>query len=88
MKCLKDSLLDEVRVQSCNNNDDDDDLKTSITNYFDMFNSGLVEKSIQCSTCNEITKEQSSFEELLLYFDQIHHMIGTVRKTAAILVIC
>ena len=23
--------------------------------------------------CNEITKEQSSFEELLLYFDQIHH---------------
>ena len=73
MKRFKDSLLDEVRAQSCNNNDDDDNLKTSITNYFDMFDSGLVEKSIQCSMCNGIAKEQTPFEELLLYFDQIHH---------------
>ena len=73
MKRFKDSLLDKVRVQRCNNNDDDDDLKTSITNYFDMFDSGLVEKSIQCSMCNGIAKEQTPFEELLLYFDQIHH---------------
>ena len=72
MKRFKDSLLDEVRAQRCNNNNDDDDLKTSITNYFDMFDSGLVEKSIQCSMCNGIAKEQTPFEELLLYFDQIH----------------
>ena len=73
MKRFKESLLDEVWAQCCNNNDDDDDLKTSITNYFDMFDSGLVEKSIQCSVCNGIDKEQTPFEELLLYFDQIHH---------------
>ena len=73
MKRFKDSLLDEVRAQRCNNNDDNNDLKTSITNYFDMFESGLVEKSIQCSMCNGIAKEQTRFEELLLYFDQIHH---------------
>ena len=73
MKCIKGSLLEEVRVQRCNNNDDDDDLKTFITNYFDMFNSGFVEKSIQCYMCNGIAKEQTPFEELLLYFDQIHH---------------
>ncbi len=63
MKRFKDSLLDKVRVQCCNNNNDNDDLKTSITNYFDMFDSGLVEKSIQCSMCNRIAKEQTPFEE-------------------------
>ena len=73
MKRFKGSLLEEVRAQCCDNNDDDDDLKTFITNYFDMFASGLVEKSIQCSMCNGIAKEQTPFEELLLYFDQIHH---------------
>jgi hypothetical protein len=73
MKSFKESLLNKVRAQRCNNNDDNDNLKTSITNYFDMFDSGLVEKSIQCSMCNEIAKEQTPFEELLLYFDQIHH---------------
>jgi len=73
MKRIKGSLLEEVREQCCNNNDDNNDLKKFITNYFNMFDSGFVEKSIQCSMCNEITKEQSSFEELLLYFDQIHH---------------
>ncbi len=73
MKHFKDSLLDEVRAQRCNNNDDNNNPKTSITNNFDMFDSGLVEKSIQCSMCNGIAKEQTPFEELLLYFDQIHH---------------
>ena len=73
MKLIKESLLKEVSAQCSDNNDDDNDLKKFITNYFNMFDSGFVEKSIQCSMCNEITKEQSSFEELLLYFDQIHH---------------
>jgi len=73
MKRIKESLLKEVSAQCSDNNDDDNDLKKFITNYFNMFDSGFVEKSIQCSMCNEITKEQSSFEELLLYFDQIHH---------------
>ena len=73
MKRFKGSLLEEVRAQRCDNTNDDNDLKTSITNYFDMFKSGLVEKSIQCSMCNGIAKEQTPFEELLLYFDQIHH---------------
>ena len=73
MKRIKESLLKEVSAQCNDNNDDDNDLKKFITNYFNMFDSGFVEKSIQCSMCNEITKEQSSFEELLLYFDQIHH---------------
>jgi hypothetical protein len=73
MKRFKGSLLEEVRAQCCNNNDDDNDLQTSITNYFDMFGSGLVEKSIQCFMCNGIAKEQTPFEELLLYFDQRHH---------------
>ncbi len=73
MKLFKGSLLEEVRAQRCNENDDDDDLITSIKNYFNMFNSGVVEKSIQCSVCNGIDKEQTPFEELLLYFDNMHH---------------
>ncbi len=73
MKRIKGSLLEEVRAQRCENNNDNNDLKKFITNYFNMFDSGFVEKSIQCSMCNGIAKEQSSFEELLLYFDQIHH---------------
>ncbi len=73
MKCIKGSLLEEVSAQRSDNNDDDKDLKNFITNYLNMFDSGFVEKSIQCSMCNEIAIEQSSFEELLLYFDQIHH---------------
>ena len=73
MKRFKGSLLEEVRSQRCDENDDDNDLITSIKNYFHMFDSGLVEKSIQCSMCNGIAKEQTPFEELLLYFDQIHH---------------
>ena len=73
MKRIKGSLLEEVRAQCCDNNDDNNDLKTFITNYFDMFDSGFVEKSIQCSMCKGIAKEQTLFEELLLYFDQIHH---------------
>ena len=60
-------------MQRCDNNDDNDDLKTFITNDFDMFDSGFVEKTIQCSMCNGKAKEQTPFEELLLYFDHIHH---------------
>jgi len=73
MKLFKGSLLEEIRAQRCDENDDDDDLITSIKNYFNMFNSGVVEKSIQCSVCNGIDKEQTPFEELLLYFDNMHH---------------
>ncbi len=57
MKRIKGSLLEEVREQHCNNNDDNNDLKKFITNYFNMFDSGFVEKSIQCSMCNETAKE-------------------------------
>ena len=87
MKRIKGSLLEEVRVQRCDNNDDDDNLKTFNSNYFDMFDSGFVEKTIQCSMCNGKAKEQTPFEELLLYFDQIHHDQNS-KKTAAILVKC
>ena len=73
MKRIKGSLLEEVSAQCSDNNDDDNDLKTFITNYFDMFDSGFVEETIQCSMCNGKAKEQTPFEELLLYFDQIHH---------------
>ncbi len=73
MKLFKGSLLEEVRAQCCNKNDDDNNLMTSIKNYFNMFDSGVVEKSVQCSVCNGIDKEQTPFEELLLYFDNMHH---------------
>ncbi len=73
MKRIKGYLLEEVSAQRSDNNDDNNNLKKFITNYLNMFDSGFVEKSIQCSMCNEIAKEQSSFEELLLYFDQIHY---------------
>ena len=49
---LKESLVVEV-------NDNVDYLTNSITTYLDMFDSGVIEKSRQCSVCNSITKEDT-----------------------------
>ena len=69
---FKAALVEEIKAQRCDDNDDDRLLTSNIKNYFKMFD-GLLEKSIRCSVCKGITKEQTSFEELLLHFDQKHH---------------
>ncbi len=62
MKKLKGSLLVEVKAQCCKDKDYDDDLiKSSITNYLDMFDSGLTEKSIQCSVCKKDNHKRDPF---------------------------
>jgi hypothetical protein len=66
LKKLKESLVAEVK-------DNNNYLKKSITNYLDMFDSGLTEKSTQCSVCKNITTKDNAFEEFILYFDQSHH---------------
>ncbi len=90
MKLFKGSLLEEVRAQHCNENDDDDDLMTSIKNYFNMFNSGVVEKmrrvfNVLCAT--EKTKNRALLRNSFCILI-ICTMMRTVKITAAILVIC
>ena len=70
---LKCSLLAEVKAQCGKDEDYNNDLIKSITKFWDMFNSGLTEESIQCSVCKNVTKQQIPFEELILYFDKSHH---------------
>ncbi len=70
---LKCSLLAEVNAQCGEDEDYNNNLIKSITKYWDMFNSGLIEESIQCSVCKNVTKQQIPFEELILYFDKSHH---------------
>jgi hypothetical protein len=85
MKKLKGSLLAEVKAQCCKDKDYDNNLiKSSITNYLDMFDSGLTEKSIQCSVCKKITTKETPFEELILCFDQSHHDDNNKNKSCTL----
>jgi hypothetical protein len=85
MKKLKGSLLAEVKAQCCKDKDYDNDLiKSSFTNYLDIFDSGLTEKSIQCSVCKKITTKETPFEELILCFDQSHHDDNNKNKSCTL----
>ncbi len=85
MKKLKGSLLAEVKAQCFKDKDYNDDLiKSSITNYLDMFDSDLTEKSIQCSVCKKITTKETPFEELILCFDQSHHDDNNKNKSCTL----
>jgi hypothetical protein len=58
---LRRSLLVEVKTQCGKDEDYDNNLIKSITKYWDMFNSGLTEESIQCSVCQKCNQTTDSF---------------------------
>jgi hypothetical protein len=84
---LKRSLLAEVNAQCGEDEDYDNDLIKSITKYWDMFNSGLTEKSIQCSVCKNVTKQQFLLRNSFCILTRVTMMI-TKSIIAALLVSC
>ncbi len=84
MKCIKQSLLEEVTPHRSDDEDNKNDYITSITNFLRMFDSGVVEKSIRCCVCEQIVISMESFEELLLTFDEIHHDKKGTRQSCSL----
>jgi uncharacterized UBP type Zn finger protein len=39
-----------------------------------MFTSGLTEQRIQCTLCKEVTEQHNTFDDLILNFEQSHHV--------------
>jgi hypothetical protein len=85
LKHLKDSLLEEVKVQRIEGEDYEYNLIKSITTYLNMFNSGITKKSIQCLVCNvKRTEEETPFQELVLAFDPRHHNDNNISNSCTL----
>ncbi len=50
------------------------DLKKSLSTYWGMFTSGLTEQRVQCTLCKGVTEQHNTFNDLILNFEQSHHV--------------
>jgi hypothetical protein len=71
---LRRSLLAEVKLRNNEYGDFDGDLKNSLSMYWGMFTSGLTEQRVQCTLCKGVTEEHNIFDDLILNFEQSHHV--------------
>jgi hypothetical protein len=71
---LKCSLLDEVEQQNNEDGDYDGVLKNSLSTYWGMFTSGSTEQRFQCTLCKGVTVQHYTFNDLILNFEQSHHV--------------
>ena len=71
---LRCSLLAEVEPQNNEDGDFDGNLKNSLSTYWGMFTSGLTEQRVQCMLCKGVTEQHNTFDDLILNFEQSHHV--------------
>ncbi len=71
---LRRSLLAEVEPRNNEDGDFDGNLKNSLSTYWGMFTSGLTEQKVQCTLCKGVTEQHNTFDDLILNFEQSHHV--------------
>jgi len=71
---LRCSLLAEVEPQNNEDGDFNGNLKNSLSTYWGMFTSGLTEQRVQCTLCKGVTEQHNTFDDLILNFEQSHHV--------------
>jgi hypothetical protein len=71
---LRRSLLAEVEPRNNEDGDFDGNLKNSLSTYWGMFTSGLTEQRVQCMLRKRVTKQHNTFDDLILNFEQSHHV--------------
>jgi hypothetical protein len=71
---LRRSLLVEVEPPNNEDGDFDSNLNNSLSMYGAMFTSGLTEQRVQCTLCKGVTEQNNTFDDLILNFEQSHHV--------------